>query len=275
MTMRLRLEATRLLLAVLAALAPRPAPAAAQDFDHAHAAWDRLLREYVHDGGLVDYRGLQQRDRAALDGYLAGLEAVAPQQFARWSRPQREAFWINAYNAYTVRLILDHHPVSSIRDIGGIFSSVFDRRFIPLQRLAPGFDAPLSLGELEHEVLAKLAEKPLFHFAIVCASRSCPELRREAYTAAALERQLGEQARRFLADPARNDVQPDGATLRISRIFQWSATELERYPGGIRGLLRDFGPPELARRGDLARLELRYRKYDWSLNEWKHETSKN
>jgi hypothetical protein len=241
-------------------------PRAAAGFDPAHLAWDTLLREFVHEDGLVDYRGLAAR-RAELDAYLAALQAVKTEEFAGFSAEQREAFWINAYNAWAVALILDNPQAASIRDLGGLFSSVFDKRFVPLQHLG-GADKPLSLGELEHAVLGKTARRPTFHFAIVCASRSCPELRAEAFVADRLDAQLAEQARRFLADPAKNDVTIADGRLRVSKIFDWSEDELERYPGGIRAILRDFGPDAVAQHPALATVRLKYRDYDWSLNAW-------
>jgi len=249
--------------------------ATASIFDHSHARWDALLKTHVHERGTFDYLGLAER-RADLDAYLAELESVSAAQYRGWSAPQRESYWINAYNAYTVQLVLDHWPVDSIKDIGGWFSSVFSKRYIPLQTVAGAQrgarvdgEKPLSLGELEHGVLGETARTPLFHFAIVCASTSCPELRPEAYVAGRLEEQLAAQARSFLADPSRNDVRIRGGRLSVSKIFDWSEDELEKYPGGIRGLLREFGPATLkADDEELEDVKLRYRKYDWSLNRW-------
>lgn len=228
---------------------------------------DVLLREFVHDGGLVDYFGLRSRGRARLHAALDELRAVRPEDFRRWRPDEREAFWINAYNAFTLELVLDHWPVDSIRDIGSLFRSVFSRRFIPLQHLVPGEEDALSLGEIEHGILAR-EFPPLFHFAIVCASRSCPELRREAYRGDRLREQLEDQARRFLADPTRNDVRIRRGRLAVSRIFHWARKDFAAFPGGIRGVLRRYGPPALARDPALDTVRLHYRDYDWSLNLW-------
>lgn len=247
------------------ALALLQEAAATPAFDHAHAAWDGLLREYVHEG-LVDYAGLAGK-RAELDAYLAALQAVPAADFATWSAPQREAFWINAYNAWTVALILQNPGVKSIRDLGGFFSSVFDKRFVPLQHLT-GVRKPLSLGEIEHSILGRTARTPLFHFAINCASRSCPVLRAGAYAADALDEQLAAQARLFLADPAKNDVEIRDGRIAVSKIFDWSEEELQRYPGGIRALLRDFGPAAVAQDPQLSSAKIKHRDYDWSLNAW-------
>jgi hypothetical protein len=248
--------------------------AAAGLFDHEHAAWNALLVEFVHEGGLVDYVGLGE-ERERFDAYVQDLENVSAQEFRDWSGIQREAYWINAYNAYAIQLILDNYPVDSIKDMGGFFSSVFDKRFIPLQHLVtvdPRVEAStkkeLSLGEVEHDILFPISKTPLFHFAIVCASASCPVLRAEAYTAEDLENQLAEQARAFLADTTRNNVRVVNGRLRISRIFDWAEDELETYPGGIRRILLDFGPASLREDPGLAKAKLKYRDYDWSLNRW-------
>lgn len=260
-----------LLPSLLLALAQTPGAPAAGDFDHTHARWSALLRAHVHPpGGLVDYRGLA-RERGELEHYLATLEALTLEEFRGWTYDQSEAFWINAYNGYTVRLILDHYPIASIKDLGSFFRSVFDKELVPLQHLRPDHDPRerLTLGEVEHEILAEDFESPLFHFAIVCASTSCPELRAEAYVAGRLREQLEEQARHFLADPSKSGQHPVGGRLEVSRIFAWSEDELDRFPGGITALLRAFGPPAVAALPPGTRLRLSYRDYDWSLNEWK------
>lgn len=254
--------------------APRSA-AVVSIFDHEHAAWGSLLKEFVHDGGLVDYRGLSKQ-RAELNRYLRSLEAVTPREFAKWSDRQRQVLWINAYNAYAVRLIVDNYPVDSIKDLGGFFSSVFSKEFIPLQHLADvdkrskaGGSDLLTLGEVEHDILAQISKKPLFHFAIVCASWSCPELLNEAYTADKLEKQLDRQTRLFLADASKNNQRMEGSKLKISKIFDWAEDELDTYPGGIRGLIKDFGPASVVHAANFGKVKWKYRDYDWSLNEWK------
>lgn len=247
---------------------------AASFFDQEHKVWSALLQEYVHEGGLVDYAGLG-RDRSQFDLYISNLEGVSAKEFGTWKPQQREAFWINAYNAYAIQLILDNYPVDSIKDMGGFFSSVFDKRFIPLQNLVAvdhrakaSRSQALSLGEVEHGILFPISRQPLFHFAIVCASTSCPVLRAEAYTAESLDKQLKEQTRVFLADISRNSPKIVGGKLRISKIFDWAEDELDTYRGGIRKLLLDFGPPSLVKDPALPKVKLKYRTYDWSLNQW-------
>ena len=243
-------------------------------FDHDHAAWNALLQEHVHEAGLVDYVGLQEK-RASFDAYLGTLQQVKAKDFAKWTGLQREAFWINAYNAYTIQLILDNYPVDSIKDMGGLFSSVFSKRFIPLQHLVAvdrraeaSRTKALSLGEVEHEILFPISRTPLFHFAIVCASISCPELRKEAYTASKLDEQLADQARVFLRDPSKNEQKVARKRLYMSKIFDWSEDEFETYPGGIRKIWRDFGPTSAVEDPGFPKAKIKYLNYDWSLNAW-------
>lgn len=253
--------------ALLAAGGTAPAQAV-PSFDHGYRAWSAILAERVHEGGLVDYDGLR-RDRAGFDAWLTSLEAVPAADFAAWPVAQREAFWINAYNGYAIQLVLDHAPKKSIRDLGGLFSSVFAKEFIPLGHLHGRPGERLSLGEIEHQILARESPSPLFHFAIVCASASCPELRPAAYTGDGLEQQLADRARKFLADPTRNAPRIRGGVLRVSKIFDWAEDELGQYPGGIRQLLADLGPATWTSDPALGKVRLKYLDYDWKLNAWK------
>ena len=243
------------------------APPPTTEFDHSHRLWSEVLAAHVHPGGLVDYRGLRER-RADLDAYLAGLERVTVKEYAAWKAEPREAFWINAYNAYTVRLILDNYPVESIQDLGGFFSPVWSKRFIPLQHLSAKHGKVLSLDEVEHGILAGISRKPLFHFAIVCASASCPDLQARAYRADTLDAQLADAGRRFLADRTKNEQTVRGGKLHLSKIFDWSKKELATYPGGIRGLLLEFGPASMSANLKEGKVRYVYLDYDWSLNEW-------
>ncbi len=243
--------------------APSSAPAReAGTFDHSHAAWTRLLGRFVRDGS-VDYAGL----RAGTDdlrSYLASLEAVRPAAYEAWSRSERLAFWINAYNAYTVRLILEHYPVESIKDIGSLFKSPFSKVFIPLRGLR-GRD--LSLEDIEHGILRKELREPRIHFAIVCASKGCPALRAEAYRAADLERQLDEAARGFLRDPMKNRIDLASRTLALSPIFKWFREDFEGASGSLPEFvarLVDEPTSRALREGGRFRIE--FLDYDWTLN---------
>jgi hypothetical protein len=231
--------------------------------DHEHTAWTALLSRSVADG-RVDYRGLKARGAAELEAYLRSLESVGPEAYAAFTREQRLAFWVNAYNAYMVQLVLRHYPLTSVRKIGWLPLAAFFRGFIPLRAVG---DKPLSLNDIEHVQLRAGLRDARIHFAIVCASRSCPKLRSEAYRASAVDAQLDEAARGFVGDALRNRVVPATGSAEVSSIFKWFRKDFTRE-GCTLGeyLARYAGPAEaelLRRKGN----DLGFLRYDWGLNE--------
>jgi hypothetical protein len=231
-------------------------------FDHSHRGWSELLKKHVvlaHGGSAsrLDYAAMAQ-ERVALKSYLRGLSEVAEAEFSAWSQPQQIAFLVNAYNAHVVEKILTRYPdLRSIWDFGRFFGNPFRERFFVL------LGAPRSLDDVEHGILRKRYREPRVHFAVNCASVGCPMLREEAYVGLELERQLEEQARRFLSDRTRNRYR-DGR-LEVSKIFDWYGEDFEprhqyfaRYAallGMPEGLASPPGPA------------LAYLDYDWSLND--------
>jgi hypothetical protein len=259
--------AALLLIATAAWTSPAQAQTPSGDtcalFDHEHRAWSAVLSRYVHDG-VVDYAGLQRSGLPALDGYLRSLESVCRGHYDRWTREQRLAFWINAYNACTLKLILDHYPLKSIREIGLLPGAAFRERFIPLQSLR---GQVLSLNDIEHEILRKELGEPRIHFAIVCASKSCPELRSEAYRAKTLDEQLTQAARSFISDPSKNRFDAAARTLRLSPIFDWFRADFERSSASLPAFVARYAEPAVATAlssGGEVRIE--FLDYDWSLN---------
>jgi hypothetical protein len=265
----------QLLLATLSALpmacmaATTPAPSqeeARAPFDHSHAPWTAILKQHVRDGGF-DYAALK-RDRGAFDAYLATLAAVTPQELAAWSEKQRHAFWIDVYNAFCIRKVVDEYPLKSIRKLDGAFglNSVFDKGFIPMAAHHPkGADEPLSLNDVEHEILRKRFKDAHVHAAINCASVSCPPLRAEAFVAERLDEQLEEQMRAFVNDPTRNRIDPAKKELAVSEIFKWFAEDFERAAKSVKEYLVRYTPAE---KHDFIRsAKLRYLDYDWDLND--------
>jgi len=238
-----------------------------------HSGWTSLLSRHVivsEDGhnSLVDYTGFLS-EQAALSGYLDELSAVSAAQYGNFTRDEKLAYLINAYNAFTLSLILDHHPgIESIRDIGTWFQSPWQRDFVPLLGRA------LSLDDVE-TMLRDPAEfnEPRIHFAINCASISCPMLRAEAYLAEQLETQLADQTARFLSDRRRNRYDADANTLYVSRIFDWYRGDFAAFTGGG-GLAAYFASHSavlvdgaLAESADsIGSAAIRYTEYDWRLN---------
>lgn len=257
--MRLRAVAVTALLGGCL-LGGRPAWAACSAVDPSHAAWTAVLGRWVRDG-RVDYAGLAGDGRPALDAYLATLSGTCAADYAAWTAPERIAFWLNAYNAFTVRLILDHYPIASIRRIGWLPGAAFRERFIPM----PGLKGKtVSLDDIEHGTLRSAFREPRIHFALVCAARSCPPLRGEAYRGADLDRQLRDQGRIFLNDPAKNQVDVAAKTLRLSSIFKWFRDDFEAAAGSVPA----FVAPYLDHDGaSVAGFTVTYLDYDWALND--------
>jgi hypothetical protein len=252
-----------------------PGVSAAEVFDHRHAAFSALLARHVQwnaagTASSVDYVGLGA-DRAALGAYLATLSAVPRAEFDRWSTPERQAFLINAYNGYTVELILraDSLP-ASIKDLGSLFTSPWKQRFFTL------LGEERHLDDVEHGLLrgAPGFNEPRIHFAVNCASIGCPALRPEAYTAAALDAQLEDQTRRFLRDRSRNRYDAASDELQLSKIFDWYAVDFERDWRGTRsvgGFAAQYAdalglPAEVAKRAAGGDLAVDSTDYDWTLN---------
>lgn len=248
---------------ILLAFALWAAGAGAQGFDH--GPWDALLKRHVvvldhGKASRVRYAGMA-RDRDALRSYLASLSAVPAETFRRWPREEQMAFLINAYNAFTVEKILMRYPdIGSIWDFGRFFTNPFRDRFFTL------LGRPFSLDDIEHETLRKRYRDPRVHYAVNCASVGCPMLREEAYEAARLERQLDEQAVRFLSDRSRNRLA--GERLEVSRIFDWFKEDFEpreAYFARHAALLADdeAGRRRIAQGG----VQLVFLEYDWTLND--------
>lgn len=220
-----------------------------------HEAWTNLLRKYVSLDGKVNYPGFI-RDKQAVQEYLDLLGANHPDE-QRWTRAEQLAYWINAYNAFTVKLIMDHYPVASIKDIKkGIpfVNSVWDLKFIPLGGQL------YDLNHIEHRILREKFDEPRIHFAINCASVSCPKLANVAFEAATLDKQLEQAAREFFADPQKNKLQPN--RIEISRIFLWFGGDFKKSGGDIIAYINQYSEVRISPKASISYLE-----YDWNLNE--------
>ncbi len=218
-----------------------------------HKLWDDLLRKHVSDRGVVQYQGFIA-DSLVLNRYLRALEQQPPQP--SWTREAVLAYWINAYNAYTVQLVIRHYPLKSIKDIAGkipFVNTSWDIKFIHIG------GEKLDLNNIEHGKIRKKFDDPRVHMALVCASRSCPILLNEAYTADKLESQLEKQSRAFLADTFRNKISKNQAQL--SMIFKWYAGDFNTV-GGVRAFVNKYGPTRLEDGAKITHLD-----YDWGLND--------
>lgn len=247
-------------------------PATAAGFDQSYSVYDSLLKKYVTPQGRVDYPGLKA-DPAALDRHLQSAADLGRSQFDAWPEARRLAFLINLYNAATLKLIVDHYPVESIKDIGGIFRGPWDQAFIKL------FGATVTLNHLEHDVLRKEYQEPRIHMALVCAAKGCPPLRNEAYTADRLDAQLEDQSSRYLAGPAGLRIDRQRRVVYFSSIFKWYGDDFRHGYApdhGFAGLDRTERAVANFVSGHLSAADadylskggydIRYLDYDWSLN---------
>ena len=218
-------------------------PATASSSLADHAAFDALLKRYVDGSGAVDYAGLKQR-HGELKAYLSDLAANVPD--ADESRDAALAYWINAYNAATLDLVLDNYPLSSIKDLDG--GNPWD-----VKRVRLG-GKTYSLNGIENDIIRPRYKEPRIHFAVNCAAKGCPPLRNEAYTADKLNAQLEEQTRKFLRDSGYTRVSGGMATL--SPIFDWYGEDFD----GVAAFVSRY-------RDDVsADTQVSFGVYDWSLN---------
>ena len=257
---------------------PGSAEAAANVGTARYSKWQSALSKYVDKQGNVNYSNWKL-DASALDQFLASLSGITRAEYDSMSRNEQMALWINAYNAFTVHLVLEHYPIhrsglnlypdSSIRQIDGVWKkyklSVAGRT--------------VSLHEIENEILRKQFKEPLIHFAINCASRSCPPLSNEAYSAVDLTKQLERAASTFIQSERFNKIEPTRKKVALSKIFDWYGEDfVSRYHGkqmekrsqaqsAVISFIADHvGGSERAflLSNDFA---LSYMNYDWALNE--------
>ncbi len=219
-----------------------------------HTGWDKLVQKHVTETGVVNYQGFIA-DSVALSVYIKLLSSSHPNT-KNWSEKERLAYWINAYNAFTVKLIIDHYPIKSIKDIkSGIpfVNSVWDIKFINIE------GATYDLNNIEHSILRKRFEEPRIHFAINCASVSCPRLRTEAFFPETLEAQLTDQAHYFLKNPVKNIITQD--KIQLSKIFSWFKGDFTKQ-GSLIDFLNQYAPVKINPDTQKESLD-----YNWNLNE--------
>ena len=249
-----------------------------EEFDQAYLEYGEVLRTHVI-GTRVNYTSLQQ-DRPALDVVVDDFGKVAKNELHRWTREQQIAYWINAYNAFTLQAIVNHYPIqsswfslftftprNSIKQIRGVWTR--------LQWRAGGTD--MTLDGIEHNTLRVKYDEPRIHFAINCAAVSCPPLRREPFVAAHLNRQLILAARDYLASD--RGIQVDGNRLRVSSIFNWYGEDFingyahlieanqSEQNRAILGVIAKYGPRQASVLAQNGTARIRYLRYDWSLND--------
>jgi hypothetical protein len=210
-----------------------------------YSLWTDFLQKYVSSKGQVDYKAISLHPEN-LDKYLSKLVQTIPNE--NWSKNETLAFWINAYNAFTIKLIVENYPIKSIKDI----ESPWDKKFIKI-----GTET-LSLNHIEHNILRKMDE-PRIHFAIVCASISCPKLLNEAYTSENLENQLNKATKEFLSDSTKNNISE--YKLELSKIFQWFSKDFKE-DGSLIDFLNLYSEIQISNNAKIT-----FTDYNWNLND--------
>jgi hypothetical protein len=220
-----------------------------------HEGWNKLLQKHVDETGKVNYKGFKA-DEAALDNYLAVLRKNHPND--SWKKNDQLAFWINAYNAFTVKLIVKNYPVKSIKELGGSIYKVntpWDIKFIKIG------DETYDLNNIESGIIRKEFNDPRIHFAVNCASVSCPKLRNEAYIGSKIDEQLDDQARYFINKTDKNQIK-SAKKAKLSKIFRWYKGDFTDTGMTIIEYINQYADVKLNPNAKLDFLD-----YDWNLNE--------
>ena len=211
--------------------------------------FDTLLKNNVTKEGVVDYKKIL-KNTEKLDIYINYLVKTSPE--VSWSDDQKKAFWMNAYNAYTIQIILENYPLSSILKINSKGKDAWHQDFA----IVGG--KKYTLNEIEHEILRKEFSDPRIHVGVNCASFSCPRLLNEAYEANKLDSQLVLQTKNFINDNNKNEIEAD--EIRISSIFKWFKDDFTNN-GTIQEFIQPFSERDFTRSA-----KVKYLDYNWSLN---------
>ena len=233
-----------------------------QAFDHSHKTFDTLLKKVVKLDGkqaLVNYSHLKndRKLNVSFNSYLKDLSRVTTIQYDSFTRDQKLAFLINAYNAFTFKLIVDNYPTKSIRKIF-TWSDPWKEKFFKL------LGEDMNLNMIEHGIIRKKFKEPRIHFAVVCASIGCPNILKNAYTSSNLESELGNSERHFFQDQNKNYYNSSNGKIYVSKIFDWYGDDFKQTKQG--SLIK-----YLMHQHKLTGKEPghSYLSYSWDLNEWK------
>jgi hypothetical protein len=258
--------------------------AAGADANSAGLSYDdyaAVLKTYVDDTGMINYNGLKANSEK-LESFVTAMGKVDPNSYSKWSKKEQIAFWLNAYNGFTLKVIIDNYPIkpsflrsriypkNSIRQIPGVWDKI---KFDVMAR-------KLTLGHIEHEIIRKKFDEPRIHMAMVCAAMGCPPLLNKPYTGQKLDAQLDERTRRFLGNQAKFKVDRKNNRLYLSPIFKWFADDfVKKYApkknvaqhGKETSAVLNFIAAYLkqVQRDYILRgqFKIKYLSYDWSLNE--------
>lgn len=220
-----------------------------------HELLSELLRDIINEQGLVDYKKLES-EKYRLEKYLDLIKNHHPGK--NWSENEVKAYWINAYNAFTLQLVLENYPIESIKDLNPAISlpfinSIWDKKFIEIS------DKAYSLNNIEHDILRERYQDPRIHFALNCASKSCPVLHNSAYEPSSLDSLLEHQSIVFINDPVRNIINNQDEA-HLSKIFLWYYFDFTKGQS-LRDFINRYSRIKLKEETDIS-----YLNYDWTLN---------
>jgi len=235
-------------------------------FDHSHQIFQNVLDKHlktVKNQTLINYKNLKVSSNI-LNKYLKDLSKVTNKEFLAFTEAQQVAFLINAYNAFTIDWILKKYPVKSIKDTASFFSNPWKKEFFSL------LGKKTTLHKIEHDILRAQYNIPEIHYAIVCASLSCPNLLTKVYTPQGLDTQLELAAKLFLTDKAKNHFDIKKRTLYLSKIFDWYEDDFKKKYKSVEKAVAPYITDnsvgqKMIRDKDV---KVKYLNYDWSLNEW-------
>ena len=212
--------------------------------------FDSLLNTHVTDKGVVDYKGIL-KDKSGLTSYVQYLVKTTPEP--SWSGDKIKAFWINAYNAYTIQLIVENYPLTSILKINSKGKDAWNQKFAVVG------GETYTLNEIEHEILRKQFSDPRIHVGVNCASYSCPPLLNRAFTEKNVDVELEQLMKSFINDPTRNLITEKKLTL--SKIFEWYQEDFTKN-GKLISYIDAYSEVTLTKK-----TKIRYMEYNWNLNE--------
>ena len=216
-----------------------------------HEGWNMLLETHVDTSGMVDYVGFK-KSSTQLNSYLKEIESTYLSTYNKWNKNHKLAFWINIYNAYTVKLVLDNYPIKSIKDVTRDGKDAWNIPFIKLG------NKTYTLNQIENDIIRKQFNEPRIHFAVNCASIGCPPLRNEAFIAEKLDQQLKEQTKKFINDPSYNKLSSN--SIKISKIFDWYKEDFTK-DGSVIDFLNTYSSIQINPNASISYIE-----YDWGLN---------
>jgi hypothetical protein len=267
--------------AILSALCPDASGIGAGDKAFNYDGYASVLKQYVDDTGMVDYKGLKAKPHQ-FQAFLAGMGKLNRKSFEKWTQQEKIAFWLNAYNAFTLKVLVDNYPIkssffrsrvwpkNSIRQIPGVWNK------LKFKVMGKNY----TLEHIEHKILRKEFDEPRIHVAMVCAAMGCPPLRNEPYLGGKLVKQLDDQIRRFLADPKKFKINREKNLLHLSPIFNWFSTDFvkkyapkdklgkhDKKASSVLNFVAAYLPDDERAYLLGGKFKIKHLKYDWSLNE--------